>query len=121
MTSRNGDREIARLFEAQRRADEASAPAFRDLLARPRNAKTASPRRVLRPALAAAAVLLIIAAALLLRSRAREPESLATASALAAWRAPTDVLLRTPGAELTSRLPVLVSPAAQTRIDISHD
>lgn len=121
MTSRDGDREIARLLEEQRLADEASAPAFRDLLVRPRDAKAVCARRTLRPALAGAVVLLIIAAALLLRPRAHEPELLGTASALAAWRAPTDVLLQTPGAELTSRLPVLVSPAAQTRIDISHE
>ncbi len=125
MTSREEDREIARLFEEQRQADEASTPAFRELLARrPRPRRATPARRVLRPALAAASVLLAVSAALLLnrpRPAAREPELLAAGSALAAWKSPTDVFLETPGAELTSQLPVLVSPASETVLDFSNE
>ena len=122
MTPRDDDREIARLFEERRQADEASAPAFRELLARPRARRAAPAGRILRPALAAAAILLVVAAALLLdRPKPREPELLAAGSALAAWKSPTDSLLETPGAELTSQLPVLVSPASITPLDSSHE
>jgi hypothetical protein len=121
VTRPDEDGEIARILEEQREADEASAPGFRALLARPRSGKTAPGRRILRPALAAASLLLVAAAALFLsRPRPRESELLAAGSALAAWKAPTDVFLETPGSELTSRLPVLVSPAFETNLDSSH-
>lgn len=122
MTSKEEDREISRLFEEQRQADEASAPAFRELLARPHARRTAPAWRILRPAVAVASVLVVVAAALFLnRPRARESEFLAAGSALAAWKAPTDSLLQTPGSELTSQLPVLVSPASETSFDFSHE
>lgn len=59
------------------------------------------PLRIWRPALAIAALLLIVIAlsVLPLRRRAPEVESIVT------WRAPTDVLLRTPGSELLSTVP----------------
>ena len=123
MSSKDLDREIARLFEEQRRADEAAAPAFRELLARPRARRAPLARWIRRPALAAAAVA-VVAAALLLRRPPppRAPESAlpAVATTLASWKAPTDFLLQTPGAELLGRLPVLVSPAPGTTPALSY-
>jgi hypothetical protein len=114
------DREIAQLFEEQRRADEASAPAFRDLLARRRAPKAPLMGWIWGPAVAAAAVLVVVAVLLLDRPHPRPvPASPlpAVAVMLAAWKAPTDVLLRTPGAELLSGVPTLVSrlPDDETR------
>ncbi|MEO8432774.1 MAG: hypothetical protein ABI592_14790 [Acidobacteriota bacterium] len=120
MTPRDEDREIARLFEEQRQADEASAPGFRALLARPRAGRTAPARRILRPALAAASILVAAAAILINRPNPREPELLAAGAALAAWKSPTDAFLDTPGSELTSQVPVLVSPAFETNLDALH-
>ena len=117
MSPKDPDRELTRLFEEQRRADEASAPDFRELLARPRPLRASLARGIPRPALAAAAAA-VVAAALFLRRPPRppapEPGLPAAAAALASWKAPTDVLLETPGAELLGRLPVLLSPAPET-------
>jgi predicted membrane-bound mannosyltransferase len=124
MSSRDFDREIARLFEAQRQADEASAPAFRELLARPRARRAPLEGWIWRPALAAAAVVVVAAVLTFHRparpappaNRTRTPESAlpAAAAALAAWKAPTDFLLETPGADLLTRVPALVHPAPET-------
>lgn len=106
----DADLEIARLLEEHRRADEASAPAFREVLSRRRTRRAPSAGRIPRPALAAAALLVVVGAALLLRRpRVHETELIAAASALAAWKSPTDVLLQTPGSELLSRTPVFLS------------
>lgn len=121
MTPGDEDREIARFFGTQRQADEAAAPPFRRLLSRPRSEKTATGRRIVRPALAAASLLLAAAALLVSRPGPRETDLLAAGSALAAWRAPTDVFLQTPGSELTSQVPVLLSPAFETNLDSSHE
>ena len=114
MSSEDLDREIARLFDEQRRADEASAPALRELLARPNSRRTPWKRGIGRIVLAAAAAAAATAGVLLLRpARPRDggPEAALppAASQLASWTAPTDTLLRTPGSELWTRIPILVS------------
>ena len=114
MSSEDPDREIARLFVEQRRADEASAPALRELLARPNSSRTPWKRGIGRIALAAAAAAAATAGVLLLRPvhlRDGGPgaELPPAASQLASWKAPTDALLRTPGSELWTRIPILVS------------
>jgi len=114
MSEREEEREIARLFEEARRADESSAPPFRKVLARRRGRK--APRRWLlgRPALLAVTVVLVVAALRLTRAArptAHETALPATARAIASWKAPTDALLQTPGSDLWSRSPVLALPA----------
>jgi hypothetical protein len=105
------DSELARLFHEERRDAEAAAPEPGALLARPRRRRPAGARLVRRAALAAARA--VIAAALLLRTRSfrgHAPQAAGlppAARQLAAWRAPTDVLLRTPGSDLWTRVPVL--------------
>jgi hypothetical protein len=109
------DREIARLFEEKRRSDESSAPPVRELLARPRGPRARRARAAWSVALAAAAVIVVAASVVLLRARPpRTPETQlpAVAAQIAAWRAPTDVLLQTPGSDLLSQLPVLESQAS---------
>jgi hypothetical protein len=116
------DRDLARLFEEQRREDASLAPAFSELLARPRRRReSAAARMTWRPALVRTVgtvlmVVLVAAAALLLRrpdERERptpDSELLATASALADWKAPSDSLLETPGTDLLRQVPVFASP-----------
>jgi hypothetical protein len=124
MSSEDPDREIARLFDEQRRADEASAPALRELLARPNSRQTSWKRGIGRIALATAAAAAATAGVLLLRPAhhrdgGRVTELPPAASQLASWKAPTDALLRTPGSELWNRVPILVSRSSPL-VDPAH-
>jgi hypothetical protein len=100
------DRDLHEAFDALRRATQ--APAFSgtlDGLARhqPRAAR-------LRRSVVGVAVAAVVAAVLvfgLIRSRGRPPSLVDLASAH--WEAPTDFLLRTPGAELLRTMPTLTS------------
>jgi anti-sigma-K factor RskA len=115
------DPEITRLFDEQRRADEATAPALRELLARPRGLQATGRRGAWRIALVAVTVAAAIAGALLLRPArhlGQETELPPAASQLASWKAPTDALLKTPGSDLWTRVPVLISRSSQ--VDPSH-
>jgi hypothetical protein len=118
MNPKDLESELTRLFEEQRRSDEASAPGFRELMARARAAtkgRDAAPEapegrwawRVVVAVAAAASVAL--AAGLYLLRRPPEPRMPSNAATLADWKAPTDILLQTPGAELLDRLPVLLT------------
>ena len=115
MNPKDLDRELTRLFTEQRRADEASAPGFHELMAR---ARAAAKSRAFAPeaqegrwawrAAVAAAASVALATGLYLLRPPPEPRLPSSAPTLAAWKAPTDVLLKTPGAELLGRLPVLL-------------
>lgn len=111
MNPKDLESELTRLFEEQRRADEASAPGFRELMARARAATKGrgfAPARegrwAWRAAVAAAASVALATGLYLLR-RPPEPRLPSNAATLADWKAPTDFLLQTPGAELLGRLP----------------
>ena len=115
MSLEDPDRDIARLFAEQRRADEAFAPALRELMARRHRLPTRPKRTLARIALAGTAVAAATVAVLLLRPvRPRDggaDTALPPAAAqLASWKAPTDSLLRTSGSELWTRVPILISP-----------
>lgn len=123
MNPKDLDSELTRLFEEQRRADEASAPDFRELMAR---ARAAAKGRDFAPAregrwgrrvVLTAAALIALATGLSLLRPAREPRRPSNAATLADWKAPTDVLLQTPGAELLARLPVLLPSVPGGEID----
>ncbi|MGH9317094.1 MAG: hypothetical protein ACRD1P_08310, partial [Thermoanaerobaculia bacterium] len=73
MSPRDPDSELARLFGQLRRADEASAPAFRELLARPRARRAVPARAVWRAALTAAAGIAAAAAVVFLLRTPAEP------------------------------------------------
>jgi hypothetical protein len=115
MNPKDLDRELARLLTEQRLADEASAPGFQELMARAR-ARTGG--RALAPqaregrwawrAAVAAAASLALALGLSLLRPPPGPRPPSQASTLAAWKAPSDILLQTPGAELMGGLPVLL-------------
>ena len=103
------DRELARLFREVRRADEASAPGFRQILARG-HTRRGSARRPRLLAAAAVALIAIVLIGVRLSRRPPVAEGPERAIALGDWRAATDVLLRTPGAELFESAPVLPGP-----------
>ena len=113
MNPKDLESELTRLFEEQRRADEALAPGFRELMARARAATkgrdfaAAREGRWAGRAVVAAAASVALAAGLYLL-RPQEPRMPSNAPTLADWKAPTDVLLQTPGAELLGRLPVFL-------------
>lgn len=122
MNPKDLDSELTRLFEQQQRADEASAPDFRELMAR---ARAAAKGRDLAPAregrwarrVVLTAALFALATGLSLLRPARESRRPSNAVTLADWKAPTDVLLQTPGAELLARLPVLLPSVPGGEID----
>ena len=123
MNPKDLESELTRLFEEQRRADEASAPGFRELMARARGAPQGrgfAPARkgrwVWRAVVAAAASVAFAAGLYLLRlpPEARMPSN---ARMLADWKAPTDVLLQTPGAELLGRLPAFLPSVPGDKAD----
>ena len=107
MTPDERDRELSRLFEAERRADESDAPDLEALLARTRRRRSMIPDHRLVPAVAMA---ILVAATLLLVRGARRPVTPATeAVQLADWKSPTEFLLETPGSELLTQIPTLSS------------
>ena len=111
MSGHDSDREIARLFQAQQEADEALAPPFREIVGRPvRRARSVRSFRLA----AAAAGALVVAALALLPHRAPPPLPESDAVALASWKAPSDVLLQTPGSDLLSQMPALASPVPES-------
>ena len=95
------DNELRRRFTELREADRNRAPGFAYTFgrARARNLRR-TPR--LRPLVIAAAVVVVALSLAYGRSVSRSE-----APAIATWRAPTDVLLQTPGSELLSEMPAL--------------
>jgi hypothetical protein len=108
------ERDLARLFQERRRAEEASAPPWNEVRAR---RATPRPIRWYFPVLRLSAVAVLLGAAAVMsirlrqggtRRRAPEHES----ATIAAWSSPTAWLLETPGRELRSEVPVLVEAPA---------
>jgi hypothetical protein len=100
------DRDLHEVFQVLRRATE--APAFRGTVASlaRRRARVARLRRsVVGVAVAAAAAALVIFG--LIRPQGRR--AVLVDLAAAHWEAPTDFLLRTPGAELLRTIPTFTS------------
>ena len=101
------ERELARLFEAARRADESGAPDLDTLLSRGPRRRGSAGRLI---ALGAAAAVLLAIAVLLARHAARATRAPEVPVQLADWESPTAFLLDTPGSELLTRLPTLSVP-----------
>jgi len=99
------DNELRRQFTVLRQADEDRAPAFAQIFrgARARASQRRTPH--VRPLVLAAAAIVVIAALSLAYGRSTTPFT--TTPAIATWRAPTDVLLQTPGRELLGVMPAL--------------
>jgi hypothetical protein len=97
--------EIRDRFAQLREADRLRAPAFAETHLRARSRRSGRAVLRVRPLLIGAAAAVVIAAMWMANERSSSP-SMAT-PAIATWRAPTDVLLRTPGSELLGTMPAL--------------
>jgi hypothetical protein len=89
------DSDLRNAFHQLRDAEIARAPRFHVMGGVPRR------MRFWRPALAAAVLLFIVIAVFVLPPR-RRPHDVGS---IVTWKAPTDVLLRTPGSELLTTVP----------------
>ena len=106
--------ELRRRFAQLREADRDRAPSFAQTYGRRRARRSWRARVRARPIVIGAAAAVAIAAVWLTYSR-----SFATSAAtptIATWRAPTDVLLRTPGSELLAARPALGASVLDTMI-----
>jgi hypothetical protein len=102
------DKEIRQRFAQLRKSDLESAPSFTRTYARTRTRRSVGAMLRVRPLVIGAAAAVVIAAVWLANARSFSSHAAApTIAAIAAWRAPTDVLLRTPGNELLGEMPAL--------------
>ena len=100
--------EIRQRFAQLREADRERAPSFAQTYARARTRRSLGATLRVRPLVIGAAAAVVIAAVWLANARSFSTHSTPpTVAAIAAWRAPTDVLLRTPGSELLGTMPAL--------------
>jgi hypothetical protein len=99
------DSEIRHRFAELREVDRERAPGFAHTFARARTRESWRATQRGRPLVIAAAAGVLIAAIWLGHSRSFSPAT--TTPTIATWRAPTDVLLRTPGSELLGTMPAL--------------
>jgi hypothetical protein len=102
------DREIRDRFAQLRESDRGSAPSFARTYAHARTRRSVGARLRVRPLVIGSAAAVVIAAVWLANARSFSPHTATpTIAAIAAWRAPTDILLRTPGNELLGEMPAL--------------
>ena len=97
--------EIRSGFAQLREADKDGAPGFAQTYGRARFRNSRRPTLRVRPLVFGAAAAVAIAALTLAYGRSFSPS--AATPVIATWRAPTDVLLQTPGSELLSEMPAL--------------
>jgi len=92
-------------FAEVRETDRVGAPSFAQIYgrARARRSSRATPR--VRPLLIDALVAAVIGAVMVWHSQSSSPSTVT--ETIATWRAPTDILLRTPGSELLGTMPAL--------------
>ena len=108
------DSEIRQRFARLREADQKSAPSFAQTYGRARAHRSLRATRRVRPLVIATAAAVVIAAVAL--SYSRSSSSSAGTPEITTWRAPTDVLLRTPGSELLGEMPALGTSVLDTMI-----
>ena len=106
--------ELRRRFARLREADEGSAPRFAQIYERARAGRSLRATRRVRSLVIGAAAAVAIAAVALTYARSLSPS--AGMPEITTWRAPTDVLLRTPGSELLGEMPALGASVLDTMI-----
>ena len=106
--------ELRHRFAQLREADRERAPSFAQSLTRARVRRSLGATRRLRPLVIGAAAAAVTGAVWLAQARSFSPP--AVTPAIATWRAPTDVFLRTPGNELLGALPALGASVLDTLI-----
>ena len=99
------ENEIRQLFAQLREADRESAPGFAQTYAGARSRRSSRAIHRVRPVVIAAAAAVVLAAIWLANTRSFS--SVPVTPTIATWRAPTDVLLQTPGSELLGEMPAL--------------
>jgi len=110
------DEELRQRFAELRAFERAQAPALQSVLARIGSASRPAWRaRPGRPALLAAAGVVAAAALALWPLAGGRDDRAMPAATILEWRAPTDVLLHTPGSEVLSELPALDRSILDTR------
>ena len=110
------DSEIRQRFAQLREADQGSAPSFARTYGRARARRSLRAILRVRPLVIATAAAVVIAGIGLAYAR-----SLSTSGAtpeIATWRAPTDVLLQTPGSDLLGAMPALGASVLDKMIPI---
>jgi hypothetical protein len=95
---------IRQRFAQLREADRERAPAFAQVYGRARAQRSSGAMTRVRPLMIAAAAVVIAAVWI---ANARSVSHHTVTPTIANWRAPTDVLLRTPGSELLGTMPAL--------------
>ena len=106
--------ELRRRFAQLREADRERAPSFARTYAHTRTRRSWRARLRVRPLMIGAAAAVAIAAVWLAYGRSFSAS--AVTPAIATWRAPTDVLLQTPGSELLGAMPALGASVLDTMI-----
>jgi hypothetical protein len=97
--------EIRQRFAQLRGSDRKGAPSFAQTYARARTRRSLASTPGVRPLVIGMAAAVVIAAVWLANARSFSSHTLTPT--IANWRAPTDVLLRTPGSELLGTMPAL--------------
>jgi len=106
--------ELRRRFAQLCEADRERAPSFAQTYGRARARRSWRATLRVRPLVIGAAAAVAIAAVWLAHARSFSPS--AVTPTIATWRAPTDVLLRTPGSELLGAMPALGASVLDTMI-----
>jgi hypothetical protein len=99
------ENEIRRHFAQLRESDRVRAPSFAQIYGRTRARRSSRATPRVRPLLIDALVAVVIGAVLVWHSQSSSPST--ATETIATWRAPTDILLTTPGNELLSTMPAL--------------
>lgn len=106
--------ELRRRFAELREDDGKRTPTFARLYAR--GPARRSWRAMFRPRLLAIGAAAAVATAAVLTAHARSSPVREGTPPISTWRAPTDILLRTPGSELLSEMPALGESVLDTMI-----
>jgi hypothetical protein len=106
--------ELRRSFAQLREADRERGPSFAQTFARARARQSWRATLRVRPLAIGGAAAVMIAAVWLAYSRSFSPS--AVTPTIVTWRAPSDVLLRTPASELLGAMPALGASVLDTMI-----
>jgi hypothetical protein len=108
------DSEIRQRFAQLREADRERAPSFAQTYGRAPARRSRRATLRLRPLVIGASAAIAIVAVSLAYLRSFSPS--AVTPTIVTWRAPTDILLRTPGSELLGAMPALGASVLDTMI-----
>jgi hypothetical protein len=111
------DDHLRQHFARLREFDRNTAPDFAQTCARARSRRRSRAIHRVRPVVIAAAAAVVLTAIWL--GNTRSFSSVPVTPTIATWRAPTDVLLRTPGSELLGEMPALSASVLDKMIPTS--